>query len=86
MKKARDFIIPGFMCRETGQYITNAVSVEDAIKAMEEYANYKSRKNNDDIICQRCGSINDYKTEVAGPHLKAICNGCNIYIKFISKQ
>jgi hypothetical protein len=40
----------------------------------------------DDVICHRCGSINDYRTEVSGPHLKAICNGCDRYIKFISKK
>jgi hypothetical protein len=39
-----------------------------------------------DIICQRCGSINDYRTVVSGPHIKAICNGCDRYIKFIPKN
>jgi len=38
------------------------------------------------IICQRCGSIDDYYTVHSGPHLKAICNGCDRYIKFISKR
>jgi len=38
------------------------------------------------VVCQRCGSIDDYYTVVSGPHLKAICNGCDRYIKFISQQ
>lgn len=38
------------------------------------------------VICQRCGSIDDFHVELSGPHLKAICNGCDRYIKFISKQ
>lgn len=37
------------------------------------------------IVCKRCGSVNDYRTEQAGPHIKAICNGCNLYIKFVSQ-
>lgn len=39
-----------------------------------------------DIICQRCGSVNDYRTVNSGPHIKAICNGCDRYIKFIPKN
>ena len=38
------------------------------------------------IICHRCGSVDDYYTVPSGPHLKAICNGCGRYIKFISKS
>ena len=30
----------------------------------------------------RCGSTN-YRSEVSGPHIKAICNDCNNYIKFL---
>ena len=36
-----------------------------------------------DIICTRCGLVNDYRTEKAGPHIKAVCNGCDRYIKFL---
>lgn len=36
-----------------------------------------------DIVCRNCGSINDYHTETSGPHLKAVCNGCNNYIQFL---
>lgn len=39
-----------------------------------------------DIICHRCGSVNDYRTVNSGPHIKAICNGCDRYIKFIPKN
>ncbi len=38
------------------------------------------------VICQRCGLIDDYRTVPAGPHIKAICNGCNRYIKFVSQN
>lgn len=38
-----------------------------------------------DIICQRCGSVNDYREEIKGPHKTAICNGCDRYIKHLSQ-
>lgn len=34
-----------------------------------------------EITC-KCGST-DYRTEVSGPHNKAVCNKCNSYIKFL---
>ncbi len=37
----------------------------------------------EDVICRNCGSINDYRTTQAGPHIKATCNGCDKYIKFL---
>ena len=36
-----------------------------------------------DIICPQCGASEDYHTEQSGPHLKAVCNCCNAYIKFL---
>jgi hypothetical protein len=42
--------------------------------------------NTEEIVCNRCGSVNDYKTEQAGPHIKAICNGCDKYIKFLGQD
>lgn len=38
------------------------------------------------ISCLRCGSVDDYRVEISGPHHKAICNGCDRYIKFISQN
>jgi hypothetical protein len=38
---------------------------------------------NEEIVCKRCGLMNDYRVEVSGPHQKAICNGCDQYIKFL---
>lgn len=38
-----------------------------------------------DVICKNCGSINDYHTEISGPHLKAVCNGCDKYIQFLAQ-
>lgn len=43
-------------------------------------------EKSNNIVCRRCGLINDYYTLTSGPHLKAMCNGCDRYIKFISKQ
>jgi hypothetical protein len=48
-------------------------------------------KSPSDIICQHCGLVNDYKTEQQifsdkTVHVKAICNGCNGYIKYIQTQ
>lgn len=40
----------------------------------------------EDIKCNRCGSVNDYYTQISGPHIKAICKNCNRYIKFITKS
>lgn len=31
----------------------------------------------------KCGSVDNYRTEKSGQHIKAICNICNSYIKFI---
>jgi hypothetical protein len=36
-----------------------------------------------DIICQKCGSVNDYTERQAGPHLSAYCNGCGNYLKHL---
>lgn len=37
----------------------------------------------ENIVCKKCGSINDFQKVQAGKHLKAICNGCDSYIKFL---
>lgn len=36
-----------------------------------------------DVTCNNCKSVNNYHTEQSGPHIKAICNGCGKYIKFL---
>jgi hypothetical protein len=40
----------------------------------------------EEVICQRCATINDYFTVPSGPHLKAVCNNCNVYIKFLPQK
>lgn len=35
------------------------------------------------IKCKICGSEDDYSTSVSGQHLKATCNKCGNYIKFL---
>jgi hypothetical protein len=37
----------------------------------------------ENVICRNCGSINDYRTSKSGPHIKAVCNSCDKYIKFL---
>lgn len=39
----------------------------------------------EEINCKACGLCNDYRTEQSGQHIKAVCNGCGRYIKFISQ-
>jgi hypothetical protein len=38
-----------------------------------------------DIICQHCGSINDYSSIMKSNQLTAWCNGCDKFIKNISQ-
>jgi hypothetical protein len=38
------------------------------------------------VTCKNCGSVNYYRTEKSGQHLKAICNGCDRYIKFLPQN
>lgn len=42
----------------------------------------------DEIVCKRCGSINDYTIgQGKGPHgASAICNGCDRFIKWLPKK
>lgn len=40
----------------------------------------------EEIFCKNCGCVNDYRTEPAGQHIKAICNGCDKYIKFLGQD
>lgn len=35
------------------------------------------------IVCKSCGSVDDYRQEKSGPHVKAVCNGCDKYIQFL---
>lgn len=44
-----------------------------------------AEENKVDVVCMRCGTINDFRTEKSGPHIKAICNGCDKYIKFLKQ-
>lgn len=37
----------------------------------------------EEVVCERCATINDYYTEASGPHIKAMCNNCKTYIKFL---
>lgn len=38
-----------------------------------------------DIVCPRCGAVNEYNTTKSGPHTRADCSRCGKYIKFIPK-
>jgi hypothetical protein len=37
----------------------------------------------EEIVCPQCGAFEDYHIVESGPHLKAVCNCCDAYIKFI---
>lgn len=41
-----------------------------------------------EIVCKRCGLVNDYYTELNPNNngLAAICNGCQCHIKFIPQD
>lgn len=39
-----------------------------------------------DIVCQHCGSTNNYRTELKSGHLVAHCNSCQKFIKNIPHQ
>lgn len=39
-----------------------------------------------EVICQRCGTIDEYYTVPSGPHLKAVCDHCHEYIKFLPQE
>lgn len=38
------------------------------------------------VKCQRCDTVNEFYVVESGPHLKAICNHCDRYIKFIPRE
>jgi hypothetical protein len=39
-----------------------------------------------DIVCNKCGLVNDYRTEKKSNNLVAYCNGCDAYIKNIPQD
>ena len=38
------------------------------------------------VICQRCNTTDEFYVVNSGPHLKAMCNHCNNYIKFLPQE
>ena len=38
------------------------------------------------IECNKCGEVDNYRTEPSGQHIKAICNKCDSYIKFLPQH
>lgn len=36
--------------------------------------------------CHKCGSCNEAKFYISGPHLKQVCIDCGAYIKFFDKS
>jgi hypothetical protein len=38
------------------------------------------------LTCPHCGAVNDYTTSLSGPHLRADCNQCKRYIKFLPQE
>jgi hypothetical protein len=39
-----------------------------------------------EVICLRCNTTNEFYVVPSGTHLKAMCNHCNRYIKFIPQE
>tara|TARA_R110000868_G_C10949892_1_gene767731 strand:+ start:233 stop:520 length:288 start_codon:yes stop_codon:yes gene_type:complete len=39
-----------------------------------------------EVICLRCKTTNEFYVVHSGHHLKAMCNHCNQYIKFVSQD
>ena len=39
-----------------------------------------------EIVCKKCGLVNDYRTELRQNQKTAWCNGCDSYIKNIPYQ
>jgi hypothetical protein len=37
-------------------------------------------------ICVKCQSEDELRFELAGPHVKAVCNHCRSYVKFFDKK
>lgn len=40
----------------------------------------------EDVKCQRCQTVNQFTVEQSGPHLKAVCDNCGRYIKFLKQD
>lgn len=40
----------------------------------------------EEVTCQKCQTTNEFYVEESGPHLKALCNHCHSYIKFVSRD
>lgn len=40
----------------------------------------------ENVTCLRCNTVNEFYVEESGPHLKAMCNHCHRYIKFVSQE
>ncbi len=41
---------------------------------------------NSEVVCKKCGSVDDYRTSNSGPHIRADCNGCGAFIKFLPQH
>lgn len=39
-----------------------------------------------EVKCQSCQTVDEFYVVESGPHLKALCNHCNRYIKFVSRE
>ena len=40
----------------------------------------------EEVYCPECGAHEDYHIVESGPHLKAVCNCCDAYIKFMPRH
>ncbi|WP_077920468.1 hypothetical protein [Spirosoma sp. 209] len=38
------------------------------------------------VQCPKCGAVDDYRTSNSGPHIRADCNSCGSFIKFLPQH
>lgn len=39
-----------------------------------------------EVVCKKCGTINEYRSVPNGPHLSAWCTACGEFIKHLQKD
>ena len=40
----------------------------------------------EEVVCVRCGTVNEYDVSRSGDHIKATCQNCGKYIKFLKQN
>ena len=40
----------------------------------------------EELVCKKCGLVNEYTVKPNGKHIEARCGGCNAHIKFLKQN